>query len=158
MNIAAVITEFEFCFGPSFIHAARCRYGVEFKDSNVENVIENLATLRKQVQEKNAEFKAFKIKEEKVIQVQNLLQQIIEAYQDAFHVSPNDDKIYRIINALRALETPTVKDMAKQVLKEVLQPEVGQKLTKSEKLKEDAKAVSMRRALQIIKKNSANNN
>lgn len=95
---------------------------------------------------------------EHVIHVENLLNQILEKYRAVFNVLPPNMKIYTINQKLQAAETPSAKELAKEVLTEVFNPEKPEKLTKKEQMDADAKAVSARRALELIRKNSAKDN
>ncbi len=92
---------------------------------------------------------------EHIIHVENLLNQILEKYKEVFHVLPPNMKIYALNQKLKEAETPSAKDLAKEVLTEVFNPDKAGKPTKSERIKADAEKLSNQRALAIIRKNRA---
>ncbi len=97
----------------------------------------------------------FQITLDHVIHIESLLNQILERYKEVFYVLPSNKKIYTINQKLREAESPSTKDIAKEVLREILNPKTKPKQTKSEKMKADAEEVSKKRALALIQKNSA---
>jgi hypothetical protein len=130
MRIGLIIADFEMSFTTSFQHTARVKYGVDFNSSNAYAL-------------------------GLILHVQNLLNQILEKYREVFHVLPPNMKIYTITQKLKESEAPSAKELAKEVLTEVLNPEKPAKTTKAERKKADAEALSAKRALAIIRKNSA---
>lgn len=141
----------------SFLHTARVKYGVDFDSSNINELGEKLKQLRNKIESKQQKevHVGFEVSLEHVIHVENLFNQILEKYREVFHVLPPTMKIYEIIRKLKASESPSAKDLAKEVLTEVLSPEKVGKLTKAERIKADAEKVSKQRALDIARKKSA---
>ncbi len=155
MRIALVIADFEMHFSTSFQYTARMKYEVDFDTSNVESLGVKLNELKHKVENKlYRDIRVgFQITLEHVIYVQDLLQKILNRYNELFGKLPINRKIYTINQKLREAETPSSSDIAKQVLSEILSPKTD-KLTKKERLEIDAKAKSEERALKIIQKNS----
>lgn len=141
----------------SFLHTARVKYGIEFDSSDINALAVKFKELRTKIELKqhNNVHVGFEITMEHVVHVENLLVQILKKYKEYFHVIPLKMKIYDIIQKIRIAEEPSAKELAKEALIEVLNPEKGEKLTKAEKKEADAKRVSKQRALGIIRKNSA---
>jgi hypothetical protein len=157
MNILLIIADFEMHYCTSFQHTARLKYEVDFDTSNIDSLGEKLEELKNRVQNKQQRdvHVGFEITLEHVMHVQDLLQKILNRYNELFGRLPINRKIYTINQKLREAEAPTSSDIAKQVLNEILSPKTD-KLTKAEKLKIDADAKSKERALKIIQKNNKN--
>lgn len=157
MKIGLIIADFESSYSTSFQYTARVKYGVEFNTSNVDTLGLKLSELKQKVQSNqcNDIHVGFEITLDHVNYVENLFNQILERYKEVFHVLPTNRKIYTINQKLREAESPSTKDLAKEVLGEILTPEKPVKPTKAQRIKADAEAVSKRRALDLIKKNSA---
>lgn len=157
MKIGLIIADFESSFSSSFQHTARVKYGVDFNTSNVDTLGLKLNELKNKLQtnQHNDVHVGFEFTTEHVIHVENLLNQIIIKYKEEFNTLPINRKIYTINQKLRASEISTPKEIAKEVLSEIFTPEKPVKLTKSHRIKADAEAVSKKRALDMIKKNSA---
>lgn len=157
MKIGLIIADFESSYSTSFQHTARVKYGVDFNTSNVDTLSLKLGELKEKVlaNQWNDVHVGLEITVDHVTHVQYLLNQILERYKEVFHVLPTNRKIYTINQKLREAETPSPKEIAKQVLGEILTPDIPAKPTKKQRIKADAEAVSKRRALDLIKKNSA---
>ena len=157
MRIGLIIADFEMSFTTSFQHTARVKYGVDFNSSNVDNLGLKLKELKNkfELHQQNDVHVGLELTLEHIIHVQNLLNQIVEKYREVFKVLPPNMKIYTIIQKLKESEAPSAKELAKEVLKEVLTPEKEVKLTKSDRINVEAEKFSKQRALDLIKKNSA---
>lgn len=144
-------------FTTSFQHTARVKYGVDFNSSNADALGLKLNDLKGkfELNQHNDVHVGLEITLEHIMHVQNLLNQILEKYREVFKVLPPNMKIYTITQKLKESEAPTAKELAKEVLTEVFNPEKPAKLTKIEQKKADAEALSAKRALAIIRKNSA---
>ena len=155
MRISLIIADFEIHYSTSFQFTARMKYEVDFDTSNVDSLSEKLNELKHKVENKQHRdvHVGFEITLEHVIHVQELLQKILNRYNELFGRLPINRKIYTINQKLREVETPTSSDIAMQVLVEILSPKTDN-LTKSERLKMDAETKSKERALKIIQKNS----
>jgi hypothetical protein len=155
MRISLIIADFEIHYSTSFQFTARMKYEVDFDTSNVDSLSEKLNELKHKVENKQHldVHVGFEISLEHVIHVQELLQKILNRYNELFGRLPINRKIYTINQKLREVETPTSSEIAKQVLVEILGPKTDN-LTKAERLKMDAETKSQERALKIIKKNS----
>ncbi len=158
MKICLIITDFETHYSSSFQHTARVKYNVDFNTSNVDSLNNKLIDLKHNVE--NKIFKdvhvGFEISLEHVIHIQELLKKILNHYVELFGRLPINRKIYTINQKLRDAETPSIKDIAKEVLDEILTPKT-EKLTKPEILKIAAEAKSKERLMKTIQKKNANN-
>ena len=159
MRIGLIIADFEMNYTSSFQHTARAKYGVDFDSSNIDAIALKLIDLKTKVelQEHNNVHVGFQITIEHVVHVENLLNQIMEKYKETFTVLPHTMKLYTILQKLKDANSPSAKDLAKEALTEILNPEKPVKLTKSERIKAEAEKISKQRALDAIRKNSANN-
>ncbi|NBR13407.1 MAG: hypothetical protein EBU01_02355 [Crocinitomicaceae bacterium] len=157
IRIGLVIADFESNYSTSFQHTARVKYGVDFNTSNVDSLGEKLNELKYKVENNihNNVHVGFAITIEHVDIVEELLQEILNRYASLFGSLPINRKIYTINQKLREAETPTTKEIAKEVIGEILNPKT-EKLTKTEKLKIDAKVKSKERAMKLLQKNSRN--
>ena len=155
MRIGLIIADFELHYTTSFLSTARRKYDVDFTSSNVDSIVENLNELRNKVENNicNDVHVGFEITLEHVIHTQELIEKILNRYTELFGRLPINRKIYTINDKLRQAESPSTREMAKEVVMEILNPKV-EKLSKEEKLKIDADAMSKERALRQIKTNS----
>ena len=157
MRIGLIIADFELNYTTSFQHTARVKYGVDFDSSSTDALALKLKDLKNKIelQQHNNVHVGFEITLEHVLHVENLLNQILEKYKEVFHVLPTNKKVYTIVQKLKEADSPSAKELAKEVLNEVFNPEKVGKPTKAERKKADAEALSKQRALDIIRKNSA---
>jgi len=156
MRIGLIIADFESSFTTSFKYTSRAKYGVDFNSSNVDNLVTKLSELKSKLEkgEHSKVHVGFEITIEHVIHVQNLIEQILAKYKEIFKVLPPAIKIYTVNQKLRENEIPSTKELAIDVLKEVLSPEKPAKLTKKERIDAEAKKLSDQRALYLLRKNS----
>jgi len=157
MKIGLIIADFESSYSTSFQHTARVRYDVDFNTSNVDTLGLKLEELKEKLVKNECKdvHVGLEITLEHVTHIQHLLQQILERYKQVFDVLPVNRKIYTINQKLRDAELPSPTEMAKQVLEEILNPATPAKQSKAQKIKKDAKALSQKRALNLIKRNIA---
>lgn len=134
MRIGLIIADFEMSFTTSFQHTARVKYGVDFNSSNADALGLKLNDLKGkfELNQHNDVHVGLEITLEHIMHVQNLLNQILEKYREVFRVLPPNMKIYTITQKLNESEAPTAKELAKEVLTEVFNPEKPAKLTKIE--------------------------
>ena len=157
MRIGLIIADFESNYTTTFKYSARLKYGVDFNSSSIDAIASNLKDLKTKMElnQYNDVHVPFEITPEHVIHVENRFNQIIEKYREVFQVIPPNMKIYTIIQKLQDAELPSVKDLTKEVLKEVFIPEKSKNLTKKERMQQEAEALSNQRALERMRKNSA---
>jgi len=157
MRIGLIIADFEQSYTSSFQHTARVKYGVDFNSSNVDKMKLNLFELNKRLVNNQAApvHVGYEITLADVQHVENLFNQIIDRYSADFSDRRPNRKIYDIIQKLREANTPTAKDLAKEVVTAVLTPEQPAKLTKKQKINAEAEKLSKQRILDTIKKKSA---
>lgn len=158
IRTSLIIADFESNYSTSFQYTARVKYGVDFNTSNVDALGVKLNELKYKVENNihNDVHVGLPITLEHIVIVEELLQEILNRYTSLFGRLPINRKIYTINQKLREAETPTTKEIAKEVIGEILNPKT-EKLTKTEKLKIDAKAKSKERAIKLLQKNSRNN-
>lgn len=159
MRIGLLIAEFESTYSTSFQHTARVKYGVDFDTSNVDSLGAKLAELKRKVEAKEGKnvHVGFEISLDHVEYVISLLNQILDRYKEAFHVLPSNRKIYTVNQKLRDAEAPNTKEIAKEVIGEIIKPNIPKKLSRAERIKQEAEALSAKRALDLLKRNSAKN-
>jgi hypothetical protein len=162
MRIGLIIADFELHYTTSFLSTARSKYDVDFTSSNVDSIVENLNELRNKVENNicNDIHVGFEITLEHVIHTEDLIEKILNRYTELFGrlpINPINRKIHIINDKLRQAESPSTREMAKEVLTEILIPKT-ENLSKAERLKMDADAKSQERALNTIKKNSKKHN
>jgi hypothetical protein len=73
-----------------------------------------------------------------VIILQSLLNDVINKYDELFHIKPFNKKAYVLNIKLREAEQPLAKDFAKDVIKAVFTPEEKVKLFRIDKIKLEA--------------------
>lgn len=159
LRIGLLIAEFESTYSTSFQHTARVKYGVDFDTSNVDSLGAKLAELKRKVEAKEGKnvHLGFEITLEHVDYVISLLNQILDRYKTAFHVLPSNRKIYTVNQKLRDADAPNAKEIAQEIVGEIIKPNTPKKLSKAKRIKQQAEALSARRALDLLKKNSAKN-
>jgi hypothetical protein len=153
IRIGLVIADFESNYSTSFQYTARVKYDVDFNTSNIDSLTEKLNELKYKVENNlcNDVHVGFQITLEHVVIVQELLQEILNRYLTLFGRLPINRKIYTINQKLREAESSSAKEIAKEVIKEILTP-TKENLTKDERVKKEAEALSKTRALKGIQK------
>ena len=124
MRIGLIIADFELHYTTSFLSTARRKYDVDFTSSNVDSIVENLNELRNKVENNicNDVHVGFEITLEPVIHTQELIEKITSRYCELFGRLPINKKIYTINDKLRQSESPSTREMAKEVVMEILNP------------------------------------
>ena len=159
MQIGLIIAEFDASFTTTFKHAARVRYGVDFDNSSISTTKENLQVLKENIQAGNIKDATkglnFPITAKDVEHMQILLDTILIAFTDQFKTTPPPNKkLYDLFRQLRDAAAPTPKELAKDIVKEILQPEPPKKLSKKEQIAADAEAFTKNRALKHLTKHT----
>lgn len=154
MKIRLLVAQFESGYASSFTSTARVQYDVDFCSSTISDIMTKLEILKERVisGEKKEIKVGWEMNLEHVIMLQTTLDQIIKKYEELFFIRPINFKIYHVYDKLREYEIPSPKDIAMDVVQIVFKPETKKKTTKSEKIKADADAISLRRALKAHKK------
>jgi len=157
MKIGLIIADFESSYSTSFQHTARVKYEVDFNTSNVDTLGMKLVELKEKVQSNHCNdiHVGLEITLEHVQHIEHLLNQILCRYKEVFNYLPNNRKIYTINQRLREHEIPPVADLAKEVVDKIFTPELPTKLTKAQRIQADAEALSRKKVLDLIHKNSA---
>jgi leucyl-tRNA synthetase len=124
MRIGLIIADFELHYTTSFLSTARRKYDVDFTSSNVDSIVENLNELRNKVENNicNDVHVGFEITLEHVIHTQELTEKITNRYCELFGRLPINKKIYTINDKLRQAESPSTREMVKEVVMEILNP------------------------------------
>ncbi len=153
LSTRLLIADFESNYSTSFQHTARVKYDVDFNTSNIDSLDEKLRELKYKVENNlfNDVHVGFQITLEHVVYVQELLQEILNRYLALFGRLPINRKIYTINQKLREAESSSAKEIAKEVIKEILTPK-KENLTKDERVKKEAESLSKARALKGIQK------
>ena len=143
-------------YSTSFIHTARVKYGVDFKNSRILDIIEGLRHLRQNMVAgiDTGLHVGLQISLQDVDHIQRLIHEIIHKYKTDVSVNL-PIKIQTVIMHLREVEVPNTKDIVKEVIVELISPEKPTKaLSRKKQIQIDAAASSRQHALKIIK-NSA---
>jgi len=153
MKITTIINEFESNFASSFIHTALVKYEVAFKTSVISDIQNNLLELKAKV--KRGESKDVHVGWEMTIDhiemLEKYLKIIIKAYDEHFFMNPNNLKVYSVNQKLREVETPNLKDFTIDVLKGLTINTEKKKLTRSQRVKQEADLYVKKWALGQIK-------
>ena len=153
MKITTIINEFESNFASSFIHTALVKYEVAFKTSVISDIQNNLLELKAKV--KRGESKDIQVGWEMTIDhiemLEKYLKIIIKAYDEHFFMNPNNLKVYSVNQKLREVETPNLKDFTIDVLKNLTINTEKKKLTRSERVKQEADLYVKKWALGQVK-------
>ncbi|MEY4991562.1 MAG: hypothetical protein RI948_430 [Bacteroidota bacterium] len=154
MKIRLLVTQFESGFASSFTNTARVQYDVDFCSSTISDIKAKLEILKERVisGKKNEIKVGWEMSLEHIIMLQTTLEQLVDKYEEFFFIRPLDYKIYHVYDKLREYDIPSPKDIATDVIKIVFKPEKNKKTSKSEQIKADADAISLRRALKAYKK------
>jgi len=156
MRIGLIIADFDSHFTTSFKHTARVKYNVDFTNSNVGNITENLKTLHHNMQtgNVNAVHVGYDFSLQDVEHIQQLLHTIIRSYTEYFYAPPPPGKkIYDLMRQVREAATPTPEQTAKQIVKDIITPPTNdKKQSKKEKTEEAAKVLSKERALKLLQR------
>lgn len=158
MRIGLFIADLELSYTATFIYCAREKYFVDFDSSTFYCIIDKLDQLAKNIIENKKTNKKvhWNLRIDDVNKIKALLNIISEGYEQMFGINPSHLKIYDIINFLRAKEQPDPKELAKQVLEEVLTPQAQHnKAPKSrkEKVKEEENLFAKNLCLKLLKNN-----
>lgn len=154
MRIGLIIAEFESGFGSSFKHTARVQYDVDFESSTIQDILDNLILLEKRIL--SGEGKSVKVgwqmSLDHVKMLQSLLKQILDKYEEYFHASPENQKIYSVNHKLRETELSSPKDFALDAIKSIFVPVKEDKLSNKERLRLQAESLSRSRAIKAYQK------
>jgi hypothetical protein len=156
MKILHQIAQFELCFSTSFKFTSSTLYSVTFSNSNVLETIEKLQTLRHNVENEISTGKhvGAPINTGDVDIVLSTLERIVEHYKTINNIQslPKRLKLYVMFPEIQTSEAIDLKEIAKEVVKEVLSPVQPEKLTKKQKIEQGAAVKSAERKLSMLKK------
>ena len=145
-------------FTTSFKHTSRVKWGIDFSNSNVVDVIDKLRELHNVMSAGSANnvHVGYDITLKDVDHVQNLLTIIINQYKELIAPTiPSNKKLYTIIEQVRQATTITTQQMAKDVINQIVTPQQNKKLSHKEQLEANADTMSKQRMLNLIKKTNA---
>ena len=153
--INRIIADFEMSYTTSFRHTAKIKYGVEFTNSHLPDVIRNLKELKSCIVSKKSYHihvgYDFGISEVQHILV--LLAQLINFYSDQYSIDdPPAKKIYALIDHIRVQSEKSSKEIAREIISDIISPKGNQKMTKKQSLEEEANRMSIERAIKYSKK------
>jgi hypothetical protein len=154
MKISLILAEFETGFASSFQHTSRVQYNVVFDSSTIASILNNLDILKTKIMsgDKNNVHVRWQMNLEHVIMLERLLNEILDAYQKVFFFRPINEKIYDVNKKLRAWETPSPKDYAREVVSNIFKVDDKKQISSAEKKKRHAEELSTHRALKAINK------
>ena len=158
MTIINLINLLDSVFTTSFKHTARELYFVPFETSNVNKTVERLKELEYNFTNgiKTSKHVGAQITIDDITLVSKTLYALIIQYElmNEIQSIPSRLKLHEMTKELRDnSEKVTVKDLAKEVVSEILQPiKPEKKLTKKQELDELAGKKSLERKIEKIKK------
>jgi hypothetical protein len=158
MTIIKLINLLDSVFTTSFKHTARVLYSVSFETSNVIKTVERVNELEYNFTKgvSTGKHVGLQITIDDITLVKENLKAIILYYQLSNGIStiPSRLKLHEMIKEIRDNgDKVTVKDLAKEVVTEILKPaKTEKKLTKKEQLSEEATKKSLERQMEMIKK------
>lgn len=158
MTIINLINLLDSVFTTSFKHTARELYSVPFETSNVNKTVERLKELEYNFTNgiNTGKHVGAQITIDDITLVSKTLYSLTLQYElmNEIQSIPSRLKLHEMTKELRDnLEKLTVKDLAKEVVSEILQPiKPEKKLTKKQELKELADKKSLERKMEKIKK------
>jgi hypothetical protein len=158
MTIINLINLIDSVFTTSFKHTARELYSVPFETSNVNKTVERLKELEYNFTNgiNTGKHVGAQITIDDITLVSKTLYSLTLQYElmNEIQSIPSRLKLHEMTKELRNnLEKLTVKDLAKEVVSEILQPNKPEKkLTKKQELKELADKKSLERKMEKIKK------
>jgi hypothetical protein len=153
--ISRILADFEMSYTTSFRNTAKIKYGVEFTNSHLPDVILNLKKLSSCIESnKNNNIHVgydFGISEVKHILV--LLTQLINFYSDKYSIDdPPPKKIYSLIDHIRVQSEKSSKEIAREIISDIISPKGNQKMTKKQSLEEGADRMRIAMAIKYSKK------
>lgn len=154
-RIGLVIADFELRYTTTFKSVAEDFYGVKFTNSHVKHIKEKLHKLKENIQSGHYTHKSrgYDPTIEDVEHIENLLTELVNRYKQAFPLTAHPNpKIYDLLHHLREHELPDPKQIAKEALKETLNPtpDKPKKQTRKQRIEAAAKLKSMERSLFTI--------
>ena len=158
MTIINLINLLDSVFTTSFKHTARELYSVPFETSNVNKTVERLKELEYNFTNgiNTSKHVGTQITVDDITLVSKTLYALIIQYEMMNEIQsiPSRLKLHEMTKELRDnSEKVTVKDLAKEVVSEILQPiKSEKKLTKKQELDELAAKKSLDRKMEKIKK------
>ena len=158
MTIINLINLLDSVFTTSFKHTARVLYSVQFETSNVNKTVERLKELEYNFSNgiNTGKHVGAQITNDDITLVSKTLYSLILQYElmNEIQSIPSRLKLHEMTKELREYEKSiTVKDLAKEVVSEILQPvKPEKKLTKKERLSEEVTKKSLERQMEMIKK------
>jgi len=155
MRLTTIINEFEANFASSFIHTALVKYGIEFKTSIINDIVENLAGLKNKLLK--GEFQdvhvGWEMTVDHVEMLEKYLDKIITAYKDNFFIHPGQMKVYEVNQKLREIEVPSLKEFTMNVIKGITIDTEKSKLTRAERIKLEADVYTKKWSMSQVKIN-----
>jgi hypothetical protein len=158
MTIIKLINLLDSVFTTSFKHTARVLYSVSFETSNVIKTVERVNELENNFVNgiNTGKHVGAQITIEDITLVSKTLYSLMLQYElmNEIQSIPSRLKLHEMTKELRDnIEKVNVKDLAKEVVSEILQPiKPEKKLTKKQELEELAEKKSLERQLEKIKK------
>lgn len=157
MRTGLVIADFEMRFTTTFKHVAQVKYNVEFTNSTIPHIEEQLTQLKENMRSghRNDVHVPIDFTVEDVENIEKLVNILVERYETVSGLRAANQKIYTLIQRLRDMETQTPEQIATKIIHQIVAPPEAPKKTRKERIKAEAEALSKQRALKAIQKNSS---
>ncbi len=154
--INRLVADFEMSYTTSFKHTAKIKYGVEFTNSDLPDIILHLKKLKKCIETNtynNNVHVGYDFGLNDVEHILEILSNIITEYSTKYSIdSPPSKKIYSIIDHIRAKNAKSPSDLAREVISGMISTPSNQKKSKKIDQEEKANQLSITRALKNSQK------
>ncbi len=154
--INRLVADFEMSYTTSFKHTAKIKYGVEFTNSDLPDIILHLKKLKKCIETNtynNNVHVGYDFGLNDVEHILEILSNIITEYSTKYSIdSPPSMKIYSIIDHIRAKNAKSPSDLAREVISGMISTPSNQKKSKKIDQEEKANQLSITRALKNSQK------
>ena len=154
--INRLVADFEMSYTTSFRHTAKIKYGVEFTNSDLPDIILHLKKLKKCIEINPSNTKVhvgYDFGLNDVEHILEILSNIITEYSTKYSIdSPPSKKIYSLIEHIRKKNAKSPSDLAREVISGMISTPSNHKKSKKIDQEEKANQLSIARALKNTQK------
>jgi|LauGreDrversion4_2_1035121.scaffolds.fasta_scaffold15731_7 hypothetical protein len=154
--INRLVADFEMSYTTSFRHTAKIKYGVEFTNSDLPDIILHLKKLKKCIETNTYNNKVhvgYDFGLNDVEHILEILSNIITEYSTKYSIdSPPSKKIYSLIEHIRKKNAKSPSDLAREVISGMISTPSNHKKSKKIDQEEKANQLSIARALKNTQK------